>query len=68
MKYALIVILLLLPMVPTFWAIVDIAYRDFKTITRKMTWGILVVLIPCLGGIAYLIFGRKQGRKKEEYV
>jgi hypothetical protein len=50
-------------MVPTFWAIVDVAYREFDSIRKKALWGAFVVFVPCLGGIVYLIFGRRQGRK-----
>jgi hypothetical protein len=50
-------------MVPTFWAIVDVAYRDFGTLRKKALWGAFIVFVPCLGGIVYLIFGRRQGKK-----
>jgi hypothetical protein len=50
-------------MVPTFWAIVDVAYREFDSIRKKALWGAFVVFVPCLGGIVYLIFGRRQGKK-----
>jgi hypothetical protein len=63
MSHGLILLILLLPMVPTFWAIVDVAYRDFGTLKKKALWGMLVVLVPCLGGIIYLIFGRRQGKR-----
>ncbi len=63
MKYAVIIILLLLPMIPTFWAIMDIAYKDFGSMQRKALWGALVIFVPCIGGIIYLFLGRKQGKK-----
>ena len=66
MSHGLTLLLFLLPMVPTFWAIVDVAHRDFGSLGRKVIWGALVVLVPCLGGIVYLIFGRRQGRRKAE--
>ena len=64
MSHGLVLLLLLLPMVPTFWAIVDVAYRDFGSIQKKAAWGAFVVLIPCIGGIVYLILGRRQGKRK----
>ncbi len=59
----LILLLLLLPMVPTFWAIVDMAHRDFGTLKKKALWGVFVICVPCLGGLVYLIFGRRQGKR-----
>jgi hypothetical protein len=63
MSHGLMVLILLLPMVPTFWAIVDAAYRDFGTLKKKALWGAFIVFVPCLGGLVYLIFGRRQGTK-----
>ena len=59
----LTLLILLLPMVPTFWAIVDVANRDFSSLRKKALWGAFIVFVPCLGGIVYLIFGRRQGKK-----
>lgn len=66
MSYGLMVLILLLPVVPTFWAIVDVAYRDFGTLKKKALWGTFIVFVPCLGGLVYLIFGRRQGTKIAE--
>ncbi|MBW2036309.1 MAG: PLDc_N domain-containing protein [Deltaproteobacteria bacterium] len=63
MSHGLTLLIFLIPIVPTFWAIVDLAYRDFVSIRRKALWGIFVVFVPCLGGIVYLLFGRRQGKK-----
>jgi hypothetical protein len=63
MSHGLALVLFLLPMVPTFWAIVDVAYRDFGSVRKKAIWGVFVVVVPCLGGIVYLIFGRRQGKR-----
>jgi len=66
MSHGLMVLILLLPMVPTFWAIVDVARRDFGTLKKKALWGAFIVFVPCLGGLVYLIFGRRQGTKIAE--
>lgn len=63
MSHCLTLLILLLPMIPTFWAIVDVANRDFGTLRKKALWGAFIVFVPCLGGIVYLIFGRRQGKK-----
>ena len=59
----LIILIFLLPMVPTVWAIVDMAHRDFGTLKKKALWGVFVICVPCLGGLVYLIFGRRQGKR-----
>ncbi|MDL1973674.1 MAG: PLD nuclease N-terminal domain-containing protein [Deltaproteobacteria bacterium] len=65
MEKIVIIILLLIPMLPTLWAVTDIAYKDFGSLQRKALWGVLVVLLPCIGGIIYFFFGRRKGKKQE---
>lgn len=55
--------LLLLPMLPTFWSIWDIWSHSFVSYNRKMAWLALAVFVPVLGGIIYILFGRKEARK-----
>jgi hypothetical protein len=55
MSHGLFALICLLLIVPTLWAIVDIAHRDFGALKRKALWGAFVVLLPPLGGIVYLI-------------
>lgn len=59
-----LIFLLLLPIVFTFWAIVDLAQRDLGSIKRKAVWGFIVVFLPPVGGPIYLVFGRKPVKKK----
>ena len=47
----------------TWWAIFDIARKEFDTIVKKALWGILVVLVPFIGCAVYWIVGARQGRK-----
>jgi hypothetical protein len=66
-----LIFLLLLPIVFTFWAIVDLAQRDLGSMRKKLIWGFFVVFFPPLGGPIYLIFGRggkkvtQQNRRQE---
>ena len=46
----------------TVWALVDVFMKDFKTMGHKVFWA-LVAGFPFIGGIIYLIFGLRQGRK-----
>ncbi|KPJ64294.1 MAG: hypothetical protein AMJ45_06105 [Syntrophobacter sp. DG_60] len=63
-QWALLIIILFLPMVPTFWAIIDVAKRETSAIYLKFFWFALVVLIPCIGGIFYLLLGRRSLAKR----
>jgi len=47
----------------TWWAIFDIAYKDFGSFEKKVAWG-FVAIIPFLGCVLYLIFGYRQGKKE----
>ncbi|MDR3641566.1 MAG: PLDc N-terminal domain-containing protein [Humidesulfovibrio sp.] len=45
------------------YAIWDALHRDFGSSNAKFGWVQFAVMVPFLGGVAYLIFGRKRGRK-----
>jgi len=51
--------------IPTFWAITDIAHRDFGSMKKKALWGVVVVFVPPLGGIVYLIRHQVRRFKKK---
>jgi hypothetical protein len=55
MSHGLFLLICLLLIIPTMWAIVDIARRDFSSLRKKALWGAFVVFVPPLGGIVYLI-------------
>ncbi len=55
MSHGLFLLICLLLIIPTMWAIVDIARRDFGSLRKKALWGAFVVFVPPLGGIVYLI-------------
>ncbi len=63
-QWVLLIIILFLPMIPTFWAIIDLARRETSAIYLKFFWFALVVLVPCFGGISYLLLGRKSLAKR----
>ena len=47
------------------YAIWDAFRRDFNTTGEKMAWIQAAILVPFLGGLAYLIFGRNRGKKAQ---
>ena len=45
------------------YSIWDAFHREFRSTAEKMAWVELCVLVPFLGGVAYLLVGKKRGRK-----
>lgn len=61
----LILVLLTLPILPNLYAIWHSFHADFSTHQEKMVWIAVSVFVPVLGGLAYLIWGRKRVRREE---
>ena len=55
-------VILILPMLFTFWAIRDVAYGQFPTLQAKYIWLAVVTLLPVVGALVYLVAGRAQRR------
>ena len=47
----------------TWWAFIDLAYKDFGSLEKKALWA-FIVFIPFIGCMVYLCIGRKTGQKK----
>jgi hypothetical protein len=62
-QLALFLGLLTLPILPNLIAIWHSFHRQFPTPLERMLWFLLAIFVPVLGGIVYLIWGRKRGRK-----
>lgn len=45
----------------TFWAIVDVAQKDFGSVKKKAGWWI-IASIPFIGFIIYLLLGFRKGK------
>ena len=60
LKIIVLVVLFLLPITPTFWAIQDIPRRRFPNPKNKVVWFLVVSTIPCLGAIFYILFARRH--------
>ncbi len=55
--------LLIIPILPNLWAIWHIFRCDFTTPQEKMAWLAAAVFLPVLGGIIYILWGRRRGQK-----
>ncbi|MGE4553583.1 MAG: PLD nuclease N-terminal domain-containing protein [Desulfovibrionaceae bacterium] len=45
------------------FSIWDAFRREFKTTGEKLAWIQAAILVPFLGGLAYLFFGRNRGKR-----
>jgi len=60
LKLVLIIAIFLLPLAPTFWAIVDIPKRRFATSKKKLLWFVTVSTLPFFGAVLYLLIARRH--------
>ena len=62
LRILLVVVLLFLPMIPTIWAIRDIAYKSFPSMKNKVIWFLVVTFLPPIGALIYIFIGRPRVR------
>lgn len=62
-QLALFLGLLTVPILPNLFAIWHSFHRQFPTPLERILWYLLAIFVPVLGGIIYLIWGRKRGHK-----
>ncbi len=55
--------LFILAVLPNYIAIWQSFHREFPTPQERMFWYMLAIFLPLVGGLAYLIWGRKRGKK-----
>jgi hypothetical protein len=60
MKILLVLAVLTIPLVPTFWAILDIPKRQFRAPKQKLIWFFTVSTLPCIGAVLYIFVGRRS--------
>lgn len=56
------IVLIVLPILPNLWCIWHAAQHDFPGEREKYFWMLGGVLLPVLGGLAYLLFGWRRSR------
>ena len=62
-QLALYGLLLVLPILPNLWSIWHASTREFNPPHEKLVWIGVAVFFPLLGGLAYLFYGIRRGRK-----
>ena len=45
----------------SFYAIWDAVHREFESPIERLMWVQVAALVPFLGGVAYILIGRKRG-------
>ncbi len=63
LQLTVVILALLLPILPNLWAIWHIFRCDFPTAQEKMAWLVAAMFLPVLGGIVYLLLGRKRAKR-----
>ncbi|MCE5242675.1 MAG: PLD nuclease N-terminal domain-containing protein [Syntrophobacteraceae bacterium] len=59
LRIILLLILLVLPLIPTFWALIDIPRRRFSSTKKKVIWFLVVSTFPFVGAIVYIAIARR---------
>lgn len=59
LRIILLLILLVLPLIPTFWALIDIPRRRFSSTKKKVLWFLVVSTFPFVGAIVYITIARR---------
>ena len=57
--------LLVLPILPNMWALKHCFHHDFPTEKEKFRWMMACVFLPCIGGLAYILVGRRHASKEK---
>ena len=57
--------MLVLPILPNMWALKHCFHHDFPTEKEKQRWMMACVFLPCIGGLAYILVGRKHASKEK---
>lgn len=60
LRTLIVVAIFILPLIPTFWAILDIPRRRFPTQRQKMVWFFVVATLPFFGAVFYILLVRRR--------
>lgn len=57
---AVVLILLFIPILPNLWSIWHAYHHHFPNLAEKAAWIMMGVFLPVIGGLVYVIVGRKR--------
>lgn len=60
LRTLIVIAIFTLPLIPTFWAILDIPRRRFSTPRQKMVWFLVVAGLPFFGAVLYILLVRRR--------
>lgn len=60
LRTLVVIAILSVPLIPTFWAILDIPRRCFPTPGQKMAWFFVVATLPFFGALLYILLIRRH--------
>lgn len=63
-EFLLALPLLVLPILPNLWAIWHLYKNEFPTTQERAAWLVAQVMLPVVGGLGYILLGRKRAIKK----
>lgn len=59
------VLVLAIPILPNLWCIWHAFTHDFPDESEKIKWVMAGIFLPVVGGLAYVLIGRRRVRKSE---
>lgn len=57
--------LLIVPILPNLWSIWHLYTREFPTPQERAAWIVAQIVLPVVGGLGYILFGRRRAIKKQ---
>ncbi len=63
MQWALVLGIVAIFLTISFISIWDAFHKEFNSVNEKVAWIQICIFIPVLGGIAYLLIGKRRGKK-----
>ncbi len=64
-KLVYVLPLLILPIIPNVWSIWHLYTHEFPTHQERAAWIVAQIVLPVIGGLGYILFGRKRAVKKQ---
>ena len=58
-------VMLAIPALPNLFALRHAMHHDFPTEKQKVRWMTACIFLPCIGGIAYYLVGKKHASKEK---